>query len=187
MSKLLINEVPLICLPSLTVRIGLNEALFIQQLHYLVDRSKNIIDGRQCVYNTMADWPKQFTFWSQKTLARTISNLEKQKLIISCNYNQKGYDRTKWYTIDYGTLEWLEKEQLETEEHEEAELEVLGEKDAFVGDPSIETNCPYEENQRLPDPLEENAQNDQFIGTSCSDPSGHFVSMESENLSSPIP
>ena len=237
MSKLLINEVLLMCLPSLAVKIGLNEALFIQQLHYWVDRSKNIIDGRQWVYNTMADWSKQFPFWSQKTLSRTISNLEKQKLVISGNYNQKGYDRTKWYTIDYVALERLKKDQ--AEDHEESKPDVSGENDDFVGDQSIGTNCPYEENQGLPDslaeqdqnsqfigtkcpheenqgltdtvgdasvsdqsigtncpyeeiqglpgPLAENAQNDRFIGISCPNPSGHFVPMESDNLSSPIP
>ena len=213
MSKLLINEVPLMCLPSLAVKIGLNEALFIQQLHYWVDRSKNIIDGRQWVYNTMADWSRQFPFWSQKTLSRTISNLEKQKLVISGNYNQKGYDRTKWYTIDYLALERLEKEEPETENHEESEPDVSGENDAAVSDQSIGTkcpheenqgfagtmgdvavddqsigtNCPYEEIQGLPGLLAENAQNDRFIGISCPNPSGHFVPMESDNLSSPIP
>ena len=239
MSKLLINEVPLMCLPSLAVKIGLNEALFIQQLHYWVDRSKNIIDGRQWVYNTMADWSRQFPFWSQKTLSRTISNLEKQKLVISGNYNQKGYDRTKWYTIDYLALERLEKEEPETENHEESEPDVSGENDAAVSDQSIGTKCPHEENQGfagtmgdvavddqsigtkcpheenqgltdtvgdasvgdqpigtncpygeiqgLPGPLAENAQNDRFIGKSCPNPSGHFVPMESDNLSSPIP
>lgn len=211
MSKLLINEVPLMCLPSLAVKIGLNEALFIQQLHYWVDRSKNSIDGRQWVYNTMADWSKQFPFWSQKTLSRTISNLEKQKLVISGNYNQKGYDRTKWYTIDYGALERLEKEHPEAEKY--GETDVSDEKDASVGDQpigticpneenqgfesslgdasvsdqSIETKCPHEENQRLPGFSAKNAQNDQFIETNCPDPSGHFVPMESDNLSSPIP
>lgn len=239
MSKLLINEVPLMCLPSLAVKIGLNEALFIQQLHYWVDRSKNIIDGRQWVYNTMADWSKQFPFWSQKTLSRTISNLEKQKLVISGNYNQKGYDRTKWYTIDYGVLERLEKKQPETGSHEESESDVSSENEVFVSDQSIgticpneenqgfmgtignasvsdqsiETNCPheenqgftstmgdvsvsdqsigtkcpYEENQGLPGSFMESVPNDRSIGTSCPSPSGHFVPMESDNLSSPIP
>lgn len=187
MSKLLINEVPLMCLPSLAVKIGLNEALFIQQLHYWVDRSKNIIDGRQWVYNTMADWSKQFPFWSQKTLSRTISNLEKQKLVISGNYNQKGYDRTKWYTIDYLALERLEKEQPETENHEESEPDVSGENDAAVSDQSIGTKCPHEENQGLTDTVGDAAGGDQSIGTSCPNPSGHFVPMESDNLSSPIP
>ena len=167
MSKLLINEVPLMCLPSLAVKIGLNEALFIQQLHYWVDRSKNIIDGRQWVYNTMADWSKQFPFWSQKTLSRTISNLEKQKLVISGNYNQKGYDRTKWYTIDYLALERLEKEQPETENHEESEPDVSGENDAAVSDQSIGTKCPHEENQGFAGTMGDVAVDDQSIGTKC--------------------
>ena len=167
MSKLLINEVPLMCLPSLAVKIGLNEALFIQQLHYWVDRSKNIIDGRQWVYNTMADWSKQFPFWSQKTLSRTISNLEKQKLVISGNYNQKGYDRTKWYTIDYLALERLEKEEPETENHEESEPDVSGENDAAVSDQSIGTKCPHEENQGFAGTMGDAAVGDQSIGTKC--------------------
>ncbi|WP_182186592.1 hypothetical protein [Pectinatus frisingensis] len=167
MSKLLINEVPLMCLPSLAVKIGLNEALFIQQLHYWVDRSKNIIDGRQWVYNTMADWSKQFPFWSQKTLSRTISNLEKQKLVISGNYNQKGYDRTKWYTIDYLALERLEKEEPGTENHEESEPDVSGENDAAVSDQSIGTKCPHEENQGFAGTMGDAAVGDQSIGTNC--------------------
>ena len=167
MSKLLINEVPLMCLPSLAVKIGLNEALFIQQLHYWVDRSKNIIDGRQWVYNTMADWSKQFPFWSQKTLSRTISNLEKQKLVISGNYNQKGYDRTKWYTIDYLALERLEKEEPETENHEESEPDVSGENDAAVSDQSIGTKCPHEENQGFAGTMGDASVGDQSIGTKC--------------------
>ena len=167
MSKLLINEVPLMCLPSLAVKIGLNEALFIQQLHYWVDRSKNIIDGRQWVYNTMADWSRQFPFWSQKTLSRTISNLEKQKLVISGNYNQKGYDRTKWYTIDYLALERLEKEEPETENHEESEPDVSGENDAAVSDQSIGTKCPHEENQGFAGTMGDVAVGDQSIGTKC--------------------
>ena len=239
MSKLLINEVPLMCLPSLAVKIGLNEALFIQQLHYWVDRSRNIIEGRQWVYNTMADWSKQFPFWSQKTLSRTILSLEKQKLVISGNYNQKGYDRTKWYTIDYAALEQLEKKLAEVEERGEAEGEQSSEFDAFVSDRfigtkcpdeenqgvagiggktfvsdqsmrtncphednqdvtssmknasvsdlSIGTNCPYEQNQGLTDTFEKTALNGSAIGTSCLAPSGHFVPMESDNLSSPIP
>ena len=155
------------CLPSLAVKIGLNEALFIQQLHYWVDRSKNIIDGRQWVYNTMADWSKQFPFWSQKTLSRTISNLEKQKLVISGNYNQKGYDRTKWYTIDYLALERLEKEQPETENHEESEPDVSGENNAVVSDQSIGTKCPHEENQGFAGTMGDAAVGDQSIGTKC--------------------
>jgi len=34
MSNLLIQEVPLMVLPTLATKIGLNEAMFLQQLHY---------------------------------------------------------------------------------------------------------------------------------------------------------
>jgi DNA-binding HxlR family transcriptional regulator len=135
----------------------------------------------------MADWSKQFPFWSQKTLSRTISSLEKQGLVISGNYNQKGYDRTKWYTIDYDALELLEKDEPETEESGEFEEEALRENGDSVSDQSIETDCPYEENQGLTGNFDENPQNDRFIETSCPHPLGQSVPMESDNLSASIP
>ena len=205
MSKLLINEVPLMCLPNLAVKIGLNEALFIQQLHYWVDRSKNIIDGKQWVYNTIADWSKQFPFWSQKTLSRTISTLEKQGFVISGNYNQKGYDRTKWYTIDYDALERLEKDESEEEAPKENDDSVSEQSirtdcldegnqgftgsacDHSVSAQFIETNCSYEENQGLTGNFDGNTQNGRSIGTNCPNPSDQIVPLELDNLSSPIP
>ena len=110
MSNLLIQEVPLMVLPTLATKIGINEAMFLQQLHYWVDRSKHEMDGRKWIYNTVDDWCKQFPFWSRRTLVRVISNLEKQNLIMSANYNHKGFDRTKWYTVNYDRLDELEKD-----------------------------------------------------------------------------
>ena len=110
MSSLLIQEVPLMVLPTLATKIGLNEAMFLQQLHYWVDRSNHEMDGRKWIYNTIEDWCKQFPFWSRRTLVRIISNLEKQLLILAGNYNAKGFDRTKWYTVNYERLAELEQE-----------------------------------------------------------------------------
>ena len=102
------DEVPLMCQPSLAVKIGLNEALFIQQLHYWLTSSKVVRDGKHWVYNTVDEWNKQFPFWSKATLKRTIASLEKMGLIQSANYNRISIDRTKWYTIDYEALCALE-------------------------------------------------------------------------------
>ena len=137
MSHLLINEVPLICQPTLAVKIGLNEAIFLQQLHYWVERSTHEIQGHKWVYNTLTEWAKQFPFWSEKTIARIISSLEKRKLIISGNYNFKGFDRTKWYTIDYAAVDNLENPEKENSQKEEKkELST----DKKVGDQTIWTN-----------------------------------------------
>ena len=144
------------CLPSLATKIGLNEAIFLQQLHYWVDRSKNVIDGRKWVYNTIEDWSKQFPFWSQKTLSRTISHIEKQGLVLSGNYNTKGYDRTKWYTIDYDALDQLEKEPSQNKNN-----------DNLDSVQSIRSNCPNEENQGLEGSQNNLSDSVQFIGTDC--------------------
>ena len=105
MSKLLINEQPLVVLPSLAEKIGLNEAIMLQQIHFWITRKPHEKDGRQWIYNTYAEWATQFPFWSESTIKRTIRSLEKKGLIITGNYNKVKIDKTKWYTIDYEKLE----------------------------------------------------------------------------------
>lgn len=103
-SRLLIDEPPLQVLPSLAIQIGLNEALVLQQFHYWLRRSNNIQDGYKWIYNSYPDWNRQFPFWSESTVKRTINSLEKQGCLISGNYNRAGFDKTKWYRIDYEKL-----------------------------------------------------------------------------------
>lgn len=103
-SPLLINEPPLQVIPSLAVKIGLNEAIVLQQFHYWLQRSNNQHDGYKWIYNSYPEWNKQFSFWSESTVKRTITSLENQGLLISSNFNKAGWDRTKWYRIDYGKL-----------------------------------------------------------------------------------
>lgn len=199
MSHLLINEVPLICQPTLAIKIGLNEAIFLQQLHYWVERSTHEIQGHKWVYNTLTEWAKQFPFWSEKTIARIISSLEKRKLIISGNYNFKGFDRTKWYTINYAAVDNLENLS-DGNSQKEREEELSTEKK--VGDQTIWTNCPNEENQGVEGAiLKEKGLNtytedklstdkkvgDHIIWTNCPNASGQLDQMHLDNLSRPIP
>ncbi|GGE64468.1 hypothetical protein [Priestia taiwanensis] len=107
MNKLLLNEKPLIVLPSLACKYGLNEAILLQQLHYWLQESKNIRDGYTWVYNTYTDWGKQFPFWSERTIRRSILKLEERRVVVSNNFNRKKSDRTKWYRIDYKELHSL--------------------------------------------------------------------------------
>jgi len=100
-SKLLIPEHPLQVLPGLATKIGLNEAIVLQQLHYWIVTSGKEKDGRRWIYNTYEGWTEQFPFWSVSTVRRTIGSLEKRGLVITSNYNRAKFDRTRWYTIDY--------------------------------------------------------------------------------------
>ncbi|MDA2236447.1 replication protein, partial [Bacillus cereus] len=116
MSKLLIHEEPLIVLPGLAKMIGLNEAIFLQQVHYWINKSKNFNDGYYWVYNSYDEWLKQFPFWSSATLRRIINKLEKQGLLIKGNYNKLKIDQTKWYRIDYDLLERMSRPSAQNEQ-----------------------------------------------------------------------
>ncbi|PAF19725.1 DnaD domain-containing protein [Terribacillus saccharophilus] len=104
-SKKLIDEYPLLVLPSLATQIGLNEAIVIQQIHFWMQQSRHKKDGRTWIYNTVKDWEQQFPFWSESTIKRILNKLYKEGLIIKGNYNKANYDKTIWYSIDYEKLE----------------------------------------------------------------------------------
>lgn len=105
MTKLLLDEHPLVIIPSLAEKIGLNEAIVLQQLHYWLEKSTNVKEDKRWVYNTYSDWVKQFPFWSETTIRRTITKLEKEGYVQSGKFNKMKIDNTKWYTIDYNRVE----------------------------------------------------------------------------------
>jgi uncharacterized phage protein (TIGR02220 family) len=108
MSKLLIQDRPIMILPTLAIKIGLNESIILQQIHYWLLTSKHDKDGKKWVYNTYKEWQMQMPFWSETTIKRTIKSLEDQGLLLSANYNSLKLDKTKWYTIDYEKLAEME-------------------------------------------------------------------------------
>lgn len=112
MGKLLIDEQPLQCQPSLAAVLGsADEAIVLQQLHYWLSRTNNVqSDGHKWIYNSMADWLKQFPWIkSRARLNRYFDDLENRGLIITGNFNKAKFDKTKWYRIDYDALTDLEQ------------------------------------------------------------------------------
>lgn len=109
MNNLLFDKYPLIINPKLAEKIGLNEAIILQQIHYWIEKNKekenNYSDNKYWVYNSYKNWKNQFPFWSIPTIKRIIYNLEGKELLISANYNKMKADRTKWYTINYDILD----------------------------------------------------------------------------------
>lgn len=112
-SNLLIEESPLQVLPSLAKAIGLNEAIFAQQLHYwLRGKSGKEHDGKRWIYNTREEWQEQFSFWSLPQITRTTASLKEQGVLLTTNsLNKSRMDRTLWYSLDYGRLDEIAKSQ----------------------------------------------------------------------------
>lgn len=110
-SRLLIDESPLVLLPSLAVAIGDRQALALQQVHYWLrlPRVGKFKDGRVWVRNSLKEWhTENFPFWSFATLRRIFDQLVEIGLLLKrSDLNTISDDTTLWYSIDYDKLDTL--------------------------------------------------------------------------------
>lgn len=107
-SKLLIDEAPLQVLPSLALKIGLNEAIVLQQVHWLCNHDNNVTKEYDHVWikRTAEEWhDKTFKFWSIPTIRRILKNLIDGKYLkTTTDLSEDKRDRTLWYAVDYDSL-----------------------------------------------------------------------------------
>lgn len=111
MSRLLMDDPPLVVQPALAVAVGLNEAIVLQQIHYWLQHNqktkRHLIDDVTWCYNSIPEWVEQFPFWSESTIWRTLKKLKQLGLLKDTTNSSDKRDRTLWYTIDYKALDEL--------------------------------------------------------------------------------
>src|SRR5689334_20642558 len=99
-SKLLTGDTLLVFQPALAARIGLEEAVMLQQIHYWLTLGGHERDGRRWIYNSYVEWTAQFPFWNKDKVRRVVEHLRRLGLVQTARYNRHAYDQTTWYTID---------------------------------------------------------------------------------------
>ncbi|CAH6600364.1 MAG: hypothetical protein E6805_21345 [Citrobacter freundii] len=101
--SMLFNFRPLVINPELAMRIGLNEAIVLQQVNYWInDKEQGVIHaGRRWVFNSYESWVKQFPFWSADTVKRAFTSLVKQGCLDVEQLNKSLHDRTNYYAINH--------------------------------------------------------------------------------------
>ena len=151
-SSLLIQESPLTVQPNLAVLIGLNEAIFLQQLQYWISREAGICDeyGRRWIYNTVKQWNVQFPFWSESTIKRTIKSLEDQEVMISTVIGNS-YNKTKAYTINYELIEELSKKIV----HKQFQASIESVDRRISAPPPMREKMEYTEEASAPDVMKQ--------------------------------
>ena len=107
MSDLLVGKL-LTVRPALAVKIGLNEAILLQQLDYWLNHADKEYEGRMWIYKSYEKWQEQdFPFWSVSTVKRIVKRLRDINLIdvesLSDNFN----NRVNYYTINRNELKKL--------------------------------------------------------------------------------
>lgn len=108
-SRLLIDEPPLLVIPGLAKRVGLEGAIVLQQVHYFTnpDLSQTHFNGRHWVWKTYEQWVEMLPFWSKSTLQRVIRGLEEQNLLLVHKRKNKSFKTVKFYSINYEGLDQL--------------------------------------------------------------------------------
>lgn len=93
--------------PALAAKIGLNEAIALQQINYWITRDGGgvIHDDRKWIYNTLPQWRAQLPFMSETTIKRTMQSLKDLLLIEIEQLSENNRDRTNYYTINHAEVE----------------------------------------------------------------------------------
>lgn len=119
--------------PTLAKIVGLNESIFLRQLHYWINKTNKTIDGKKWVYNSLEDWSKQFPFWHKDTVKRAINNLKNKDLIEVKKHDKNLFNRTNYYTINYENIEKLKPKDKPIEIKRENEEKKLAKKSPNEG------------------------------------------------------
>ena len=61
---------------------------------------KHFIDGRYWVYYSASALAKKFPYMVSSSISRWMNQLAENNWFLVGNYNEKGYDQTKWYALN---------------------------------------------------------------------------------------
>ncbi|MER2169447.1 MAG: conserved phage C-terminal domain-containing protein [Psychrobacillus psychrodurans] len=115
--KLLVDGRQLFLSQNLAIRIGVEEALFIQQLYYRLNTQGVEKEGHIWYRQTYQGWAKQCPQWNIRKIKRLIMKLERYQIIISSNiFNSFKTDRSKWYRIDYEKINQIVQSEIYKQE-----------------------------------------------------------------------
>ena len=106
-THLLLNERPLQVLPTLAAIFGINEAIAIQQIHWVItikhehQDNKTFYQGFMWCKYTLPQWREKMPWLCESTIYRFFKKLENEGIIKTCQPYASSRDQTKWYRIDY--------------------------------------------------------------------------------------
>lgn len=87
---------------------GVDGAILLHHLRYWVAKNeandKNFHEGSHWTYNSTSAFAALFPFWTARKIGRLLQKLEDDGIIRSGNFNNKRYDRTKWFTVSGNTI-----------------------------------------------------------------------------------
>jgi len=105
---------------AMAARIGKNETLLLQEIHYwctLNHDGAHYKKGKYWVWNSIEQWVEHFEgVLPVRTIERTFASLKKQSLIHAEPLSSNQSNRTNWYSINHDTVRPMMVELIEEQE-----------------------------------------------------------------------
>lgn len=199
----LFTKHPIVVDPDVAMAIGsVDKAIVLQQINYwLHSKSAKKINNKLWIYNTYDNWKKDnFPFWSIAKIKRIFASLEDDGLVIAANYNSKGFDKTKWYSIDENRLNQVMNsyyEKLENDGQTDNHTSSKNERPSYQNDTTVVSKCDdgsYQNdtldrikmNQPIPETTRDYTETTTDINRSSEDDHKHQCSKSNSNNSSSL-
>lgn len=88
---------------DIAIKFGVPEAVLIENFRFWIAKNKangrHFHKGRHWTYNSTQAMTELFPYWSQDQIRRTLRRMEDAGILLSDNFNNNPYDRTKWYSL----------------------------------------------------------------------------------------
>lgn len=88
---------------DIAIKYGIEPAIILNNIQFWTAKNAannhNFHDNKHWIYNSVRAWSELFPYMSANTIRNGLKKLEDCGILISGNYNQNTYDRTKWYAI----------------------------------------------------------------------------------------
>lgn len=94
---------------SIAEKFGVNVAIFLNNVAFWVKKNqannRHFYDGRYWTYNSSDALSSLFPYWSSDQIDRLVKKCTSLGLVVIDNFNEKTYDRTRWYGLTDKGLE----------------------------------------------------------------------------------
>ena len=100
----------------LAKKLNKSKAIIINQIDYWTSRlrdEKHFHNGIYWVRETYKEWHEQFPEMSVRGIQKTLLSLEEEGYIYVGNFNDRSYDKTKWYAVNYEKVKAVLEEDAE--------------------------------------------------------------------------
>lgn len=109
MSRVLIDSASVMLNIDLATKLGMYDAIMLQQISVLSLASKDVVNGFGWVCLSVREWHEMMQFMSESTIKAAINRLREKGLVVAEKLAKNKVDHRLFYRIDYGCLRLLQE------------------------------------------------------------------------------